>query len=500
MNKFRIICAVVSCIILLSSCNSNINNDNTVSTNADTVTEEVGISLPYSSTDSLNPYVAVTKVNQELSMLLYDPLIKLDESFKPIYYLADEITIDNLKVTVTLKDVRFTDKSILTSSDVKYSVNQAKKTDNKYKTQLSNIKTCTVFDQKTVIFELYKYDPFFTNMLDFPIFKEGTAETKDSNDRVVPPVGCGRYIIDSQDSYRLIPNKNYYNGKTNFDYIDLIDTPDNESLSHMVEINAIDIIYSEFSDNTMPKMNGTQKNVPLTNVVYLGMNSNNYLLSKTEMRVAISSALSREEIVKSAYFGFGYAATGIFPADWNEASELQHISPEQNIKQVVAYLEQLGYNSKDTDGYYVAQSGERITFSLLYNKDNISRKYAADIIARQMKKAGIEIIVTEAEDFNEYCEMIENNNYDIYIGEIKLSKNMDLRDVFSKNIIAETNESYTGEMIDAFYKGNADISTVISSCVSEMPIIPLCNRNGVLIYSDNIDNINVSISDIYISI
>ena len=52
-------------------------------------------------------------------------------------------------------------------------------------------------------------------------------------------------------------------------------------------------------------------------------------------------------------------------------------------------------------------------------------------------------------------------------------------------------------MIDAFYEEKADISTVISSCASEMPIIPICNRKGVSIYSDSIKDINVSISDIY---
>lgn len=497
MKKIQVISIILLCLIIFSSCNSGGNSDGNASDNNSVTKEEVGIALPFSSTDSLNPYVAVTKVNQELSMLLYDPLIKLDDTFSPVYYLADEINIDKKRVTVTLKDIRFTDNSQLTAEDVKYSFNQAKKTDNKYKPQFNNIKTCTIFDQKTVIFDLYKYDPYFVNLLDFPIFKNGTAETKDSNDRTIPPVGCGRYVIDSENSFRLIPNKSYYNGKTKFDYINLIDTPDNESLSHMVEVSAIDMIYSEFSDNTIPKMNGTQKDVPLTNIVYLGVNPNNHLLLKTEMRVAISSALSRSEIVKSAYFGFATAATGIFPANWKEANELQHISSEQNIKQVVAYLEQLGYNSKDTDGYYVAQTGERITFSLLYNKENISRKLAAELIAQQLKKVGIEIIVTEAESFKEYSEMIQNNDYDIYIGEVKLNKNMDLRDIFLKNVVSGMSETYTSEMISAFYEGNADISTVISSCVSEMPIIPICNRKGVFVYSNAIEDIKVSISDIY---
>ena len=55
-------------------------------------------------------------------------------------------------------------------------------------------------------------------------------------------------------------------------------------------------------------------------------------------------------------------------------------------------------------------------------------------------------------------------------------------------------------MISAFYEEKADISTVISACASEMPIIPICNRKGVFIYSDAIKDIKVSISDVYTNI
>ncbi len=431
-------------------------------------------------------------------MLLYDPLIKLDDSLNPVNHLADSIETDGKRITVTLKNVKFTDGTALTASDVYYSIKQAKKSDNKYKKQLENIKSYTVVDSKTIVFDLGQSDPYYVNMLDFPIFKNGTAETKDSNDRVIPPIGCGRYLIDKTNGYRLIANKGYYLKEPSFDYISLIDTPDDESLDHMVEVNAIDMIYSELDDNKIPKMNGTQTTVNQTNTVFLGLNSNNPLLSKDELRAAISSALSRTEIAGSAYFGFATPATGIFPSAWKETADLQHIAPEQNIEQVVAYLEQLGYNSKDTSGYYIDTNGERITFSLVYNKENLSRKYAAALISQQLKKAGIEIVIEEAETFDEYKSKVNSGDFDMYIGEIKLDKSMNLRDVFNDGVIYGVKDSYTGQMVNAFYNNTADISTVISSFIGEMPFIPLCCRQGVLVYSDEIDSDpSVSISDIY---
>lgn len=498
--KIKSMTAIIAAVIvLLCSCNSaitnSVSNGNDNSNNSHT---ETSLSLPFSATDSLNPYVAVTKVNQELSMLIYDPLIKLNDAFEPIFYLADEIKTDENRITVTIKDVLFTDGSNLTASDVEYSINQALKTENKYKIQLDNIKSCTVIDKKTIVIDLKQNDPFFINVLDFPVFKNGTAETKDSNDRVIPPIGCGRYTFNKDEGYRLVANKGYYGEQPNMDYISLIDTPDDESLTHMVEVNAVDMVYSELADNNIPKMIGAQKTVPLTNMVYIGLNNSKTLLAQAELRAAISSAISRNKISQSAFFNFATPATGIYPSSWAQAKELQHIDAEQNIEQAVAYLEQLGYNSKDKEGYFLDKSGNRLSFTLVYNAGNSSRKYASELILQQLKKVGIEIIVQEAADFDEYTSRLKSGSYDLYIGEVKYAKSMDLRSAFNPDVIYGLGDTYTSEMISAFYDGTVDMSTVISAFISEMPIIPICCRMGVFVYSANVaENPSVSISDIY---
>ena len=56
-------------------------------------------------------------------------------------------------------------------------------------------------------------------------------------------------------------------------------------------------------------------------------------------------------------------------------------------------------------------------------------------------------------------------------------------------------------VLNEFYNGNATVRDVAAVLQTEMPIVPICYRTGVLFYNENIENvINSSFSDIYFSI
>ena len=109
---------------LLSACGGDTNNTSSVTSEP---TEEMldSISLIYNSSDSLDPYKAESKYNRDLSNLLFDPLVKLDEKLQPQNVLAKEITLNGKECTVTLKSVYFTDGSLVTAEDVVFSLKKA---------------------------------------------------------------------------------------------------------------------------------------------------------------------------------------------------------------------------------------------------------------------------------------------------------------------------------------------------------------------------------------
>ena len=478
------------------------------------------ITLLYSTSDTFNPYQAKTDINRQICKLLYEPLVKTDDGFKPHNAIAKSVKINKNICTVELKQVSFSDGSDVTASDVIYSYNLAKKYSTPYKYKLYEVISAEAQGSK-VVFRLSQNDPYFANVLDFPIIKSGSDKKTDTDSVKFPPIGAGRYKLNSKNT-ALVLNDYYFGKSGNIKKISLINSPDSESVSHRIEIGAADLYYSDISDGIIPRMSGTKVNINLNNLIYIGVNHNNKKLSKVNIRQAISSAIDRDEITKNAYFNNAKSATGFFNPSWEEAKSLQNIQTTANSEITIENLNEIGYNSLDGDGVRV-KGNSSLRFSLLVNKENAMRVAAAKLIASQLKKQEIKVTVIKV-SFKEYKKRLKSGKFDLYLGEVKITENMDLSQlILSDGAVAygikavknvkdtETDETDTktakkktfacSKVIKNFYDGKNSISDVAVTLQNDMPIIPVCYRTGVLFYNENIENLNMaSASDIYFSI
>ena len=118
MNLKKIIALFTVILILcLSGCNK-LSEDTSSSTVPVPETENEAadsISLLYSASDTFNPYTCETDLNRELCRLVFDSLIRLNNSFETEYMLADTVTVKGKTCTVTLKDIHFTDGTAVTA-------------------------------------------------------------------------------------------------------------------------------------------------------------------------------------------------------------------------------------------------------------------------------------------------------------------------------------------------------------------------------------------------
>ena len=444
------------------------------------------LTLPYSAKDVLNPYLAKTKQNQELSHLLYDPLVKATATFDAENFLAEEVRQEGKALTVTLRAATFTDGAPLTADDVVYSLTKAKAEGSLYAEKLSNVASVHAVDSRTVGLELTYGDPNFAVNLDCPIIRKDSDTLTDQNNLPLPPIGCGRYtLVSDADGAHLAANPAYYRGTIGLTEIQLVDCPDEDSLSHYLSIEKISMVYSDLSDAAIPKLTGVTTTTVSATLVYLGVNNARGLTGDSRLRQAVSFALDRKALSEDAFFGYALPAANLFHPAWSVIGGLRSIDEQPNEQLTVAYLEELGYNSLDGQGFRVNAAGERLTLRLLYNQENAARATAADRIVRQLQRFGI-AIERQCVSFEEYRRLLQNGQFDLYLGEVRLANSMDVYPLFHKEgvVYGLPAECEAKAAFDAYYAGEGDLLSAVSAFVSEMPFLPLCYRGGVILSSE----------------
>ncbi len=472
-------------------------------------TKKIELQLLYNASDSMNPYAAKTAINREIGQLLYEPLVTVDADFLPIRRLAKSVSVNGTSCTVILRSAQFTDQSRVSAQDIVYSFWLAKDSATHYASQLATVLSASARDAETVVFALKYCDPYAANLLDFPILKQNSAKRTNADGVVLPPIGCGRYSV-SESGDTLVRNDTYFGTKGTAKTIRLIDAPDNDSISHYVEIGATDVYFTDISDGKIVRMSGERADINLNRLVYIGYNDKNPLLKTAAMRYAISSALSRENICRTCYYNNALPATGLFNPAFQETAAVQNIKIQADLKISVENLAEIGYNNLNKEGYYTSSSGKIPSFTLLVNAENESRVAAAKLIATQLKAAGIQITVVK-QNYAAYVKSLKNRAFQLYLGEVQLSTNMDLSELVlpggksayglhksnakAKNekvhekpesALADSKkqpaEKETKDMIAEYRKGVYSIADVASALLTDLPVIPICYRMGLLFY------------------
>ncbi len=516
MKKFLAVIMAAVVIFSLVGCANGDNSHQSNDKGSNTASgKKESITLLYSLSDSFNPYESITDQNREIARLIFEPLVRVDNEFNVILALAKNVKVEGNVCTVNIKNVNFSDGSPLTADDVVYSCKAALASSSIYKSKLYEVKTVSAADKDTVIFELTKTDPYFKNLLDFPIFKSGSDKIVDEDSVKQVPIGCGKYVFNA-DKTELVQNTKYYGGSGNIEKIKLINAPDRESVAHYVEIGATDIYFNDISDGEIIRMSGKKTDINLNNLVYIGVNNSYGALALAELRQAISSGINREEICSDAFYNNAIAANGFFTPVWDVTKSVQNIQTSANSQITIENLEEIGYNSLDSEGVR-RNGGKSLRFSLMVNKENRERVNTAKMVANQLNAYGIKLTVLEV-SFNEYKNRLQNGNFQLYIGEVRITENMDLSPLivaggsaaFGMKATTKTDEkdgedtapklSSSADIINSFYKGNAEITDVVSILQTEMPIIPVCYRLGVLFSKDSINMGSASQNDIFLNI
>lgn len=491
----KIVCFLM-CIILillsLSSCASDKNNRS-----ADNIDSSVYIKLPVSMVDSFNPFECETEFNSQIMLLLYDGLVKVGEDLTYSNAIASGINSQKKNINVTIRgDAYFSDGTRVTANDVVYSFDMAKQS-GIYGEKLFNFDSASSYGDLVVNFSLKNDDIFCVNCLDFPIVKkpekqsskeEETIEEQQTETEQLYPIGCGRYKFEGETRDTLTLNEYWYGSELpKIRRIKLINLIDSSAAVRSMETGNISYLFQDLSSGIYNRVNAKTSKILMSNMVFLGINSYSKCLAKPEARQAINLVIDKEKIVENAFLSFAEAAGSPFFPKWSKLDEVYYDKRDEkeDILEANHLLDNAGYYETNSFGM---RTSTETQLTLLVNSDNGYKVSAADIIAQEIKSIGIDVKVNKV-PFDEYKNELSQVNYDLYIGEVKLSHDMSLEPFFGEDAGASFGINKQTDIVQEYYSfraGDVSIQRFIDFFNVYLPFIPLCFRQGIASYTNEL--------------
>jgi peptide/nickel transport system substrate-binding protein len=417
--------------------------------------------MSYTPEYGFNPYTCAATTNRAMFSLLYESLFVVSNQFRAEPLLCESFTVseDGKTYTYTLiPGVKFADGTPLTADDAAASIRAAKQS-KLYAARLAHISSITAQSDLRLTILLDTPYENFSLMLDVPIVKADMVEDD-------MPIGTGAYALQGTlAAASLQRSKHWWQMKAPAVSLDTIllnasDTPG--EIRDDFEFGTTDLVYGDPNSDAAVGYRCDYElwEAPTTVMEYIGFNLNSSIFSNIAVRRAVTRVIDRESLVKSVYGGFALATS--LPC-----------SPDSDL-----YDETLA-ESYAPESFQTAVRSARLSSSessaviFLVCADNPTRVSAAQQMAESFRANGLPVTV-RALVREEYERALQNGNYDLYYGQVRLTANFDLTPFFDGTL------SYGGIRSDtllslctASLENSGNYYELCAKILNEAPICPV---------------------------
>lgn len=382
--------------------------------------EESSFGLSYMPQYGLNPFTCTATINRALFSLMYESLFVVTQDFtaSPVLCKRMESSSDGTFYRFYLLDnAKFSDGTPLTAEDVKASILAAEKS-SMYDERLEHISSLYIPEAGILEITLNTAYENFALMLDIPVLKAATVEA----DR---PTGTGPYRLQGQS---LARNPHWWgetHGVLDCDRIALSSAKESNDLRNHFEFGSTDLIYCDPNSTAAVGYRCDYEvwEAPTTIMHYLGFNLYSGWFINEEFRSAVTYAIDRDTFVNEIYGGFAQAT----PLPCSPSSPFHDSQLAEDYDYAPGkFKEALDSTGILTDPQYDGHEGR-----FLVCLDDPARVKLADRICKVLTDAGLRLTVTALER-DQYEQALQNQNFDIYLGEVRLTTDFDLSEFFMK--------------------------------------------------------------------
>jgi len=282
-------------------------------TTVDTVPLIYNIRVPVVGFDTINPILSNNQDIQEISKLVYEPLLNITEDYKIELCLAKEWTkVNQTSYVIKLKEnIKWNDGNVLTAKDVQFTIDRLKDINvtSIYSYNVQDVIGVDVIDDNTVRINLTKEVPFFEYNLTFPIMSHKYYENEDfvNTEKNRNPVGTGKFkVVPENDTIILKQNQNWWNKENEnikLEEIRIVKYASMGEVYKAFKIGNIDIVSTDSLniEDYIGTIGYNTKEFKGRQIDYLAFNCENEELANKEVRKAISYAIDKQNIVSTIY-------------------------------------------------------------------------------------------------------------------------------------------------------------------------------------------------------
>jgi len=374
------------------------------------------LSLTYYPDRSLNPFLCTDFTNRALFSLLYQGLFAINRNYEAEPMLCKRYTVSQDMQTYTfyLESATFWDGSRVTAPDAVESLRRAMESDY-YKGRFIHVEEVALAEDGGVRITLDTAYEALPLLLDVPIVKRTQLDAD-------IPAGTGPYMPDTTSSsgLRLRRNNHWWCSAQLQVYarsISLIPAQSAAQIRDEFEFFDLSLVCADPGSDRYADYRCDFELWDCENGIflYLACQANSTVFSVPEIRTALTHAIDRDMLAETYYRGFARSAT--LPASPQ--------SPYYNSTLASKYgYEPIKFAEAVNDAGLAGSS-----VKLLVNSDDSLRLRVARAIGDMLTECGLVVEMLELGGYR-YKEALQQWNFDLCLGQTRLSANMDLSAFF----------------------------------------------------------------------
>lgn len=467
------ILSALLCLLLLTGCakekgpyvptgNALSDDEPTAPTSRPTTTQ--AMSLAYYPDRSLDPFRCSDYTNRTLFGLVYQGLFAVDEHYeaKPILCQSYTVSRDMKTYTFQIAPATFSDGSALTTADVAASLRYAMGS-SYYGGRFGYVDSVTATEEAVTVTLKTPYENFPV-LLDVPIVKADQVGT----DR---PLGTGPYIYETVSEKLCLRRRSDWwcvaALPVTAQRISLVEAEDPSQLRDVFEFQDLSLVCTDPGSDSYVDFHSDYElwDCESGAFLYLGCNAESPVLSHGDIQSCLTYAIDRQQIVSSLYRGFAQETTLPASPQWPHYDQ--------------ALANEIRFEPQRLTDAVSAQYLESYEIRLLVKGDDSLRLRAARTIATTLESCGLTVTV-DALATADYLKALEEGQFDLYLGQTKLSANMDLSQFFAPEgtlSFGGISDSVTAALCAESLANSGNYYTLHKTVLDSGAIIPIAFRS-----------------------